>query len=72
LGTHSRAGEGRCLLSIDKPVSYARPSIDVLFESTADIYGEQVIGVILTGANKDGTQGLKKIKERQGFTIVQG
>jgi len=58
-------------LSIDQPVSYARPSIDVLFESAADTYGERVIGLILTGANQDGAQGLKKIKARGGITIVQ-
>ncbi|MBH8551556.1 chemotaxis protein CheB [Nostocaceae cyanobacterium CENA357] len=58
-------------LSTDEPVSYARPSIDVLFESAADIYAEQVIGVILTGANEDGKQGLKKVKARGGITIVQ-
>ncbi|MBW4555315.1 MAG: chemotaxis protein CheB [Trichormus sp. ATA11-4-KO1] len=62
---------GYFALSTDEPVSYARPSIDVLFESAADIYAEQVIGVILTGANHDGTQGLKKIKARGGITIVQ-
>jgi len=58
-------------LSTDQPVSYARPSIDVLFESAADVYTEQVIGVILTGANQDGMQGLKKIKAQGGLTIVQ-
>lgn len=58
-------------LSTDEPVSYARPSIDVLFESAADIYAQQVIGVILTGANQDGVQGLKKVKARGGLTIVQ-
>ncbi|YAF97084.1 MAG: chemotaxis protein CheB [Nodularia sp. CChRGM 3473] len=62
---------GYFALSTDEPVSYARPSIDVLFESAADIYAEQVIGVILTGANHDGAQGLKKVKERGGITIVQ-
>ncbi|MCC5617444.1 chemotaxis protein CheB [Nostoc sp. CHAB 5836] len=62
---------GHFALSTDEPVSYARPSIDVLFESAADIYTEQVIGVILTGANQDGMQGLKKIKARGGTTIVQ-
>jgi two-component system, chemotaxis family, protein-glutamate methylesterase/glutaminase len=58
-------------LSTDEPVSYARPSIDVLFESAADIYAEQVIGVILTGANQDGIAGLKRVKARGGMTIVQ-
>ena len=62
---------GYFALSTDEPVSYARPSIDVLFESAADIYAEQVIGVILTGANEDGTQGLKKITARGGMAIVQ-
>lgn len=62
---------GHFALSTDELVSYARPSIDVLFESAADIYTEQVIGVILTGANQDGVQGLKKIKARGGLAIVQ-
>lgn len=58
-------------LSTDEPVCYARPSIDVLFESAADVYGEKAIGVILTGANEDGSQGLKTLKARGGITIVQ-
>ncbi|TVP62716.1 MAG: chemotaxis protein CheB [Nodularia sp. (in: Bacteria)] len=68
---HLLIERGYLALSTDEPVSYARPSIDVLFESAADIYAEQAIGVILTGANQDGTQGLKKIKDRGGMTIVQ-
>ncbi|MCF2150324.1 chemotaxis protein CheB [Desmonostoc muscorum LEGE 12446] len=68
---HLLVEPGHFALSTDEPVSYARPSIDVLFESAADIYGEQVIGIILTGANHDGKQGLKKIKARGGITIVQ-
>jgi two-component system chemotaxis response regulator CheB len=68
---HLLVEEGHFALSTDEPVSYARPSIDVLFESAADIYGEQVIGIILTGANHDGVQGLKKIQARGGITIVQ-
>ena len=68
---HLLVEAGYFALSIDEPVSYARPSIDVLFESAADIYAEQVIGVILTGANQDGTQGLKKVKARGGMAIVQ-
>lgn len=58
-------------LSTDEPVSYARPSIDVLFESAADTYGEHTIGVLLTGANQDGAQGLARIKAAGGRTIVQ-
>lgn len=58
-------------LSTEAPVLYARPSIDVLFESAADAYGEKVIGVILTGASNDGTQGLARIKANGGLTIVE-
>lgn len=58
-------------LSVDEPVSYARPSIDVLLESVADAYQKQAIGVILTGANSDGVKGLALLKARGGLTIVQ-
>lgn len=58
-------------LSTDAPVTYARPSIDVLFETAADAYGEKVIGVLLTGANHDGVQGLAKIRARGGKTVVE-
>lgn len=58
-------------LTIDEPYNYARPSIDILFETASEVYTNQLIGVILTGANHDGSQGLKKIKEYGGLTIVQ-
>ncbi|HEY5589573.1 MAG TPA: chemotaxis protein CheB [Paludibacter sp.] len=58
-------------LTIDERVNYARPSIDVLFESAAEAYKNKLIGVILTGSNNDGTNGLKRIKECGGLTIVQ-
>lgn len=58
-------------LSTDPPVHWARPSIDVLFESAADAYGDSVIGVILTGASADGSQGLKAIRDRGGCALVQ-
>ncbi|PMB50858.1 chemotaxis protein CheB [Fischerella thermalis CCMEE 5201] len=58
-------------LSTDAPVTYARPSIDVLFETAADAYNQKVIGVLLTGANQDGVQGLAKIKARGGMSIVE-
>lgn len=58
-------------LSIDSKVCYSRPSIDVLFETAAEAYLSGLIGIILTGANDDGTIGLKKIKEKGGLTIAQ-
>ena len=58
-------------LSTEAPVECARPSIDVLFESAADIYGAGTIGVVLTGSSRDGAQGAARIKERDGLLIVQ-
>jgi two-component system chemotaxis response regulator CheB len=58
-------------LSMDPRVNFSRPSIDVLFESAAFVYEERCIGIILTGASSDGSQGLKKIKTKGGLTLVQ-
>lgn len=58
-------------LSTDPPVSFARPSIDVLFESAALAFRSGVIGVILTGANSDGAAGLSAVKARGGLAVVQ-
>ena len=58
-------------LTTEAVVSYARPSIDVLFDSVADVYGERAAGVVLTGAGHDGAAGLTAIKERGGLTLVQ-
>jgi len=58
-------------LTIDERVNYARPSIDVLFESAAEVYRDKLIGIVLTGANNDGTKGIKHIQECGGLTIVQ-
>lgn len=58
-------------LSTESPVAFARPSIDVLFESAADEFKEHAIGVILTGANRDGARGLAKIKTHGGVTVVE-
>ena len=62
---------GSFALSTAAPVYFARPSIDVLFDSAADAYGEQVVGVILTGANGDGARGLSSIKAAGGLALVQ-
>lgn len=61
----------RLSLSNDEPVLYSRPSIDVLFESAADAYGEGLVGVVLTGANHDGARGLRSICDRGGVALVQ-
>lgn len=58
-------------LSTDEAVNYSRPSIDVLFESAADAYGEGLVGVVLTGANHDGAAGLKAIVDAGGLAIVE-
>jgi two-component system, chemotaxis family, protein-glutamate methylesterase/glutaminase len=58
-------------LSVDARVQYARPSIDVLFESVAEAYRDRAIGIVLTGANDDGAAGLAAIKRKGGVSIVQ-
>jgi two-component system chemotaxis response regulator CheB len=68
---HLLIQNGALALSTGPPLAHARPSIDMLFESAADNYAERVIGVILTGANYDGAQGLNRIKARGGLTLVQ-
>ena len=68
---HLLIEKGSFALSTEAPVYFARPSIDVLFESAADSYGQNVVGIILTGANGDGALGLAKIKAAGGLTIVQ-
>lgn len=68
---HLLIQEGYFSLSTEERVNYARPSIDVLFESAADTYRERVIGVILTGANNDGAAGLARIKALGGVAVVQ-
>lgn len=58
-------------LSQEDPVQFSRPSIDILFESAADAFGSHLIGVLLTGANQDGAEGLKRIQESGGLALVQ-
>jgi two-component system chemotaxis response regulator CheB len=58
-------------LSTDPPVHYSRPSIDVTFVSAADTYGNRSVGVVLTGANADGSRGLRRIADRGGLALVQ-
>jgi two-component system, chemotaxis family, protein-glutamate methylesterase/glutaminase len=68
---HLLIEDGHFSLSMDEPVRYSRPSIDVTFVSAADSYGERAVGVVLTGANVDGSRGLKRIHDRGGLTFVQ-
>ncbi|OUD13091.1 chemotaxis protein CheB [Thioflexithrix psekupsensis] len=58
-------------LSVDPRVNFSRPAIDVLFETAAYAYRDQLIGVILTGANGDGSQGVKLIRKLGGYLVVQ-
>ncbi|MEZ4525070.1 MAG: chemotaxis protein CheB [Desulfobacterales bacterium] len=58
-------------LSVEERVNFARPSVDVLFETASDVFGPRLVGIILTGANRDGSMGLKKIRQNGGLTIVQ-
>jgi len=58
-------------LSCEPPVSFARPAIDVLMASSADAYGPGLAGILLTGANHDGAEGMAAIRARGGLTVVQ-
>jgi len=69
---HMLVENGKTLaLSIEAKVNYSRPSVDLLFETAAQVYGDSLVGVVLTGANSDGSHGLKKIKQLGGLTVVQ-
>jgi two-component system, chemotaxis family, protein-glutamate methylesterase/glutaminase len=61
----------RLSLSSDEPVSFSRPSIDVLFESAAEAYGPALIGIVLSGANRDGARGLRAVLDAGGTALVQ-
>jgi two-component system, chemotaxis family, protein-glutamate methylesterase/glutaminase len=69
---HVLVDEGPHLaLSIDDAVHFSRPSIDVLFESAADVFGPHLLGIILTGASRDGASGLDAVRRAGGVTVVQ-
>ena len=68
---HLLVDPGTLALSTDVPVAYARPSIDVMFESASESYRDRCVGVVLTGANDDGARGLARIMELGGVGIVQ-
>ena len=68
---HVLVDRGRLRLSTEARVLHARPSIDVLFESAAAVYGEGVLAIVLTGASRDGALGARQVKERGGSLVVQ-
>ena len=68
---HTLIEPGYFSLSTDAPVRFSRPSIDVTFASAADSYAHRTVGIVLTGANEDGAEGLSRISDRGGFAIVQ-
>jgi two-component system, chemotaxis family, protein-glutamate methylesterase/glutaminase len=68
---HLRVGRGIVHLSRGPKEHYVRPAIDPLFRSAAQVYGQRVIGVLLSGMLDDGVKGLKAIKRKGGLTIVQ-
>lgn len=68
---HLMVEDNHFALSTDAAVSFARPSIDVLFESVAEAYGKNAVGIVLTGSGYDGARGLAAIKRHGGTTIIQ-
>jgi len=68
---HLLIERGYFTLSVEDPIRYSRPSIDLTFSTAADVYGAKVIGAVLTGANADGAEGLRRIAERGGLAVVQ-
>lgn len=69
---HLLVEKQHCLsLSVDSPVLYSRPAIDVLFDSAADAYGPGLAGVLLAGGSEDGARGLARIKRAGGLALVQ-
>jgi two-component system chemotaxis response regulator CheB len=70
-GYHLLVEPGRLRLSVEGPVSWARPSIDVLFQSAAESYGRRLAAVLLTCSSEDGAEGIAAVAERGGMTIVE-
>lgn len=58
-------------LSVDEPVHFSRPAIDVLFETAAEAYCERLMAVLLSGASEDGAAGLRRVQQAGGLTVVQ-
>ncbi|TJZ51436.1 chemotaxis protein CheB [Sphingobacterium olei] len=65
--------EDKHMVSLDssEKLNYSRPSIDVTFQSAAEVFQENAVALLLSGANADGVEGLQYIKQNNGFTVVQ-
>lgn len=70
-GYHLLVEGDHLALSTEGPVAFSRPSIDVLFESAAEAFGDRLVAAVLTGANADGAEGLRQVVRRGGRAIVQ-
>ena len=70
-GYHLLVDDGCFALSVDAPVNYARPSVDVLFETAAQFYGDRTIAVVLSGASQDGARGAVAVRRAGGRVVVQ-
>jgi two-component system chemotaxis response regulator CheB len=68
---HTLVEPGHFSLSTEAPVRFSRPSIDVTFVSASDSYAHRTVGIVLTGANRDGAEGLRRISDRGGMALVQ-
>jgi two-component system chemotaxis response regulator CheB len=68
---HVLIAPGEIALTTDAPVRFSRPSIDVMFESAAESYGDALVAVVLTGANQDGCRGAARVASLGGRVIVQ-
>jgi two-component system chemotaxis response regulator CheB len=58
-------------LDYSEKINFSRPSIDVTFESAAEVYGPGLVAILLSGANEDGTNGLRAVKRAGGVVVVQ-
>jgi two-component system chemotaxis response regulator CheB len=71
-GYHMLVADDRSIaLSIDAPVHFSRPAIDALFESAADVFGKNLLALLLSGASRDGASGLRHVRDCGGLTLVQ-
>jgi len=70
-GYHLLLDDDAFSLSVDEPVNHARPSVDVLFESAAQVHGASTIAVVLSGASRDGASGANAVRRAGGVVLVQ-